>query len=94
MEGVDEVRLEELPDDVAPPPSRTSLPSAAARARSRTLAGSPLTKWNVLSDKVNDGRSWCVITNTAVWNGGSSPHQPSHSWSRHGPRSGPNLLDP
>ena len=94
MEGVDEVRVEELPDDVAPPPSRTSLPCAASRARSRIVAGSPLTKWNVLSDKVNDGRSWCrhdeyrsverrLVAPPAL------PFVVAPS-----ARSGPNLLDP
>ena len=79
---------------VTPPPSRTSLPCAASRACSRTVAGSPSTKWNVVSESVNDGRLWWVMTNTGVWNGGSSPHQPRHSWSCQGPRWGPNLLRP
>ena len=57
-------------------------------------AGFPSVKWNVVSDSENDGRRWWVMTNTGVWNGGSSPHQPSHSWSAHGPRCGPNLLRP
>jgi len=61
---------------VAPPPSRTSLPCAASRARSRTGAGSASTKWNVVSPRVNEGRVWWVSTNTGVRNGGSSPHQP------------------
>ena len=40
---------------VAPPPSRTSLPCAAPRARSRTGAGSASTKWNVVSPRVKPG---------------------------------------
>lgn len=79
---------------VTPPPSRTSLPSAAPRARSRTVAGSSSTKWNVVSDSVIAGRLWWVITNTGVWKGGFSPHQPCHSWFSQGPRWGPNLLRP
>ena len=51
-------------------------------------------KWNVVSDSVNEGRWWWVSTNTGVWNGGVSPHQPFQSWSSHGPRWGPNLLRP
>lgn len=47
-----------------------------------------------LSESVNDGRLWCVMTNTGVWNGGSSPHQLCHSWSCQGPRCGPNVLRP
>lgn len=64
---------------VTPPPSRTSLPCAACRARSRTVIGSPSMKWNVVSQSVNDGRLWWVMTNTGVRNGGSCPHQPRHS---------------
>lgn len=65
---------------VAPPPIRTSLPCAACIASRRTSAGSPFTKWKVVSERVNDGRSWWVRTKTGVWNGGSSPHQPCQSW--------------
>ncbi len=78
----------------APPPSRTSLPSAASRAAARAVAGSASRKWNVVPPSANEGRGWWVRTNTGVWNGGSSPHQPRHSWSRQGPRWGPNLLRP
>ena len=40
-------------------------------------------------------RGWWVSTNTGVWNGGSSPHQPFHgrSW-RQGPGPPPNRLRP
>jgi hypothetical protein len=31
-------------------------------------------------------RAWCVRTNTGVWYGGVSPHQPFHESSGHGPR--------
>ncbi|ELB91274.1 hypothetical protein Rwratislav_20084 [Rhodococcus wratislaviensis IFP 2016] len=58
------------------------------------MAGSASTKWNVVSPRVNDGRVWWVNTNTGVWNGGSSPHQPRQPWSCQGPRCGPNLLPP
>lgn len=51
-------------------------------------------KWNVVSARENDGRRWWVSTNTGVWNGGMSPHQPFQSSSSHGPRCGPNLLRP
>ena len=51
-------------------------------------------KWKVVSDSVNEGRWWWVSTNTGVWNGGVSPHQPFQSSSSHGPRCGPNLLRP
>lgn len=77
-----------------PPPSRTSRPSAAARAWPRTSSGVPSTKWNVVSARVKDRRRWWVSTKTGVWKGGSSPHQPCHSSSVHGPRCGPNLLRP
>ena len=77
-----------------PPPRRTSLPSAASFARRNASSGVASTKWNVVSDNANDGRTWCVSTNTGVWNGGSSPHQPFHFSSSHGPRCGPNLLRP
>ena len=69
----------------APPPMRMSLPCAASRACASTSVGAASMKWNVVSDNVNDGRTWCVITKTGVWNGGSSPHQPCQS-SRAGPR--------
>ena len=51
-------------------------------------------KWNVVSASVNEGRWWWVRTNTGVWKGGVSPHQPFQSWFFHGPRWGPNLLRP
>gem|GEM_PF-5879676 len=40
------------------------------------------------------GRRWWVRTKTGVRNGGSSPHQPFHSWSGQGPWCGPNLPRP
>ena len=52
---------------LTPPPSRTSLPCAASRACARAVAGSASTKWNVVSDSVNDGRTWWVKTKTGVW---------------------------
>jgi hypothetical protein len=90
---VDQVGVEELPHglhaaaeahvlDRRPPPSR---------ARSAS-AGAASTKWNVVSASVNDGRTWWVSTNTGVWNGGTSPHQPCHSWSSHGPALRPELV--
>src|SRR6185437_9632401 len=79
---------------VTPPPSRMSWPCAASWACPRIVAGSPSTKWNVVSESVNDGRLWWVMTNTGVRNGGSSPHQPRHSWLGQGPRWGPNLFRP
>jgi hypothetical protein len=47
-----------------------------------------------VSESVNEGRTWWVMTKTGVWNGGSSPHQPCHSWSCQGPRWGENLFRP
>ncbi len=51
-------------------------------------------KWNVVSDSEMLGRTWWVSTKTGVWNGGSSPHHPSHVRSSHGPCWGPNLPRP
>ena len=54
-----------------------------------------VTKWNVVPPCILIGaRAWWVSTNTAQWYGGSSPHQPFHSSSSHGPRIGPNMLRP
>jgi hypothetical protein len=39
-------------------------------------------------------RGWCVSTNTGTRYGGSSPHQPLHVSSGHGPRTGPNMFRP
>ncbi len=66
MQGVEKVGIEELPDDRGPTAKPTSRPCAASFARASTAAGSPSTKWNVVSESVNDGRSWCVMTNTGV----------------------------
>ena len=84
--------VKELPDGGSPAAESDVLARAASRARSRTVAGSPSTKWNVVSERVNEGRLWWVSTNTGVWNGGSSPHQPRQLWSSHGPRWGPELV--
>src|SRR5207248_9286019 len=40
------------------------------------------------------GLGWGVGVNPGGWEGGSSPHQPLHSSSTHGPRWGANLLRP
>ena len=48
-------------------------PPAASRASARTVAGSPSTKWNVVSSRVNDGLGWWVRTKTGVWKGGRRP---------------------
>ena len=94
VERVHEVGVEELPDRLGPAAEAHVLPAAASRAGDSTSAGSPETKWNVVSPRVNEGRAWWVRTKTGVWNGGSSPHQPCHCSSSHGPRCGPNLLRP
>ncbi len=102
VQRVDEIGVEELPDDGRPAPEADVLPSGGlacllqdgGRVGVDEVERGVRTKWNVVSDNVNDGRGWCVMTNTGVWNGGSSPHQPRQSWSAHGPRCGPNLLRP
>jgi len=79
----------------APPPMRTSNPPEASRATCRASAGVASMKWNVVPPCISiDGLGWCASTNTGVWKGGSSPHQPFHSSSIHWPRWGPNLLRP
>lgn len=55
VEGVDEVRVEEAPDGRGSAAEADVLPSAASSARRSTSAGSASTKWNVVSDRVNDG---------------------------------------
>ncbi len=78
-----------------PPPTRTSLPPAAARARSSAASMPSVTKWNVVPPFIVSGaRAWCVSTKTGTWYGGSSPHQPFHCSSGQGPRTGPNMLRP
>jgi hypothetical protein len=59
------------------------------------------TKWKVVPPAmVNDSLGWWVSTKTGWWNGGSSPHHPVHCsdgsdrGSRHGPRTGLNMLRP
>ena len=94
VQGVDQVGLEELPEDGGPASEADVLAVAASLATRSASSGVASMKWNVVSDSVNEGRRWWVRTNTGVRNGGSSPHQPCHSWSSHGPRCGLNLLAP
>lgn len=94
MQRVHQVGVEELPDGGRPAAEPDILAAGRLARLLQDVGGSPPTKWNVVSERVNDGRSWWVMTNTGVWNGGSSPHQPFHSWSCHGPRWGLNLLRP
>ena len=78
-----------------PPPSLTSLPAAASKARSSAASMPSVTKWNVVPPCIAIGsRGWWVSTKTGWWYGGSSPHQPFQSESRHAPRIGPNMLRP
>ena len=79
MEGVDEVGVEELPDDgrSATEPDILALGG---------LAGALKDCGRITVDEVKSSvrqserrAPWCVITNTGVWKGGSSPHQPCHS---------------
>lgn len=73
MEGVDEVGIKELPDrgDPAAEPYILALRRLARLFQDR--GGSPSTKWNVVSDSVNEGRLWWVMTNTGVRNGAPLP---------------------
>jgi hypothetical protein len=61
----------------APPASETSRPRAASLACVRADSIPSLTKGKVVPPSISSGsRGWWVSTNTAWWNGGSSPHQP------------------
>src|SRR5919108_82775 len=79
----------------APPPRETPLSPAAARACSSADSIPSVTKWKVVPLSISRGsRGWCVRTKTGWWNGGSSPHQPFHESSSHGPGPPPNMFRP
>ena len=79
---------------LAPPAMQTLRSPAASRARSSATSTPSVTKWKVVPPAISTGsRGWWVSTNTGVWYGGSSPHQPRQSPS-HAPRIGPNMLRP
>ncbi len=79
MQGVDEIRVEEFLDggDPAAQPDILAVRGFLCLLEDRG---------RVAVDEVERGISEgerralvVVITNTGVWNGGSSPHHPSHS---------------
>lgn len=67
----------------------------ASAARCNAASTAPVTKWNSVFLAMDRGtRAWCLSTNTGVWKGGFSPHQPFHSSSGQLPRTGPSMLRP
>ena len=95
LEFVDEPRSQILIDGLGASADEDVRSPAASRACARADSMPSVTKVNVVSERDSGSRSWCVRTNTGLWNGGSSPHQPRHGSSPHGPRlAGPNLPRP
>src|SRR3954470_23998198 len=74
----------------------TSWPSAESFARSSARSIPSVTKWYVVPPSISTGsRGGCVTTNTSLWYGGLSPHQPFHCSSPQSPPPmGPNMLRP
>ena len=100
---VDQRRAEVLPDGGGTPADEDVL--VTGRLGGGTEGGldpsvdevegrSPL-EFEVVPPSIWSGsRGWWVSTKTGWWKGGSSPHQPVHSLSPQGPRTGPNMFRP
>ncbi len=98
LEPVHVPRREVLLDGSAPPAMWMPASPAAARACASADSIPSVTKVKVVSrvggPNFNGSRSWWVRTKTGMWNGGSSPHQPSNGSSPHGPSWPLNILRP
>ena len=95
---VDEPRSEELLGDVRATRQTDVLAAGSLFGlRERRLDADSMpsvTKVKVVPPSLTSGsRSWWVMTKTGMWNGGSSPHQPSHGFASHDP-SPPNMFLP
>ena len=94
MDGVDEIRLEELPNSGDAASNPYVLPLSGVLGLPQRLRGRRIEKVERGVGQREAGSVMVGEDEHGVWKGGVSPHHPFQSRFSHGPRCGPNLLRP